>query len=110
MVDGLNIHTGTNNEANRLVRTDGSGYIQAGYIQSSAGNENNASNPPRVWGTNGSDSYFRTYQVGSLSVGTATNWGSYGAVPGAGTSFGNANTIGRSDGNGYTYFNYIKSN
>jgi len=41
---------------------------------------------------------------------TATNWGTYGAVPGAGTSFGNANTIGRSDGNGYTYFNYINSN
>jgi hypothetical protein len=41
---------------------------------------------------------------------TATNWGSYGAVPAAGTSFGNANTIGRSDGNGYTYFNYINSN
>lgn len=41
---------------------------------------------------------------------TATNWGSYGAVPNAGTSFGNANTIGRSDGNGYTFFNYINSN
>lgn len=41
---------------------------------------------------------------------TATNWGAYGAVPAAGTSFGNANTIGRSDANGYTYFNYINSN
>ena len=41
---------------------------------------------------------------------TGTNWGSYGAVPAAGTSFGNANTIGRSDANGYTYFNYINSN
>lgn len=41
---------------------------------------------------------------------TATNWGAYGGVPAAGTSFANANTIGRSDGNGYTYFNYINSN
>jgi hypothetical protein len=41
---------------------------------------------------------------------TATNWGSYGAVPAAGTSFGTPNTIGRSDGNGYAYFNYINSN
>jgi hypothetical protein len=41
---------------------------------------------------------------------TGTNWGSYGAVPAAGTSFGNANTIGRSDANGYTYFFYINSN
>lgn len=46
----------------------------------------------------------------ATSATTATNWGSYGAVPGAGTSFGNANTIGRSDANGYTYFNYINSN
>lgn len=41
---------------------------------------------------------------------TATNWGTYGAVPAAGTSFATANTIGRSDGNGYTFFGYINSN
>jgi hypothetical protein len=41
---------------------------------------------------------------------TATNWGTYGGVPAAGTSFGTANTIGRSDANGYTFFNYINSN
>ena len=41
---------------------------------------------------------------------TATNWGSYGAVPAPGTNFGTANTIGRSDASGYTYFNYINSN
>jgi hypothetical protein len=46
----------------------------------------------------------------SGTAATGTNWGSYGAVPAAGTSFGNANTIGRSDGNGYTYFFYINSN
>jgi hypothetical protein len=40
---------------------------------------------------------------------TATNWGSYGGVPAAGTSFGNANTIGRSDANGYTYFSWINT-
>jgi hypothetical protein len=40
---------------------------------------------------------------------TGTNWGAYGAVPAAGTSFGTANTIGRSDSNGYTYFGYINS-
>lgn len=32
------------------------------------------------------------------------------ALPAAGTSFGNPNTIGRSDSNGYTFFNYINSN
>ena len=33
---GLLIHTGTNNQANRVVRTDGNGYIQAGLINSSS--------------------------------------------------------------------------
>ena len=70
---GLAIATGRNNAANQIVRTDATGYIQCGYINSSNGDENNASNPPRVWGTNGSDNYMRTYQVGSLSVGTAAN-------------------------------------
>lgn len=65
--------TGKNNQANQIVRTDGTGYLPVGYISSSSGNENNASNPPRVWGTNGSDDFMRTYQVGSLSVGSATN-------------------------------------
>lgn len=73
--DGLHVHSGTNNEANRIVRTDGSGYIQAGYIQSVAGNEGNNSNPARVWGTNGSDAYLRSYLTSALSVGYATNAG-----------------------------------
>jgi hypothetical protein len=41
---------------------------------------------------------------------TTTNWGTYGGVPAPGASFGTANTIGRSDANGYAYFNYINSN
>lgn len=51
-----------------------------------------------------------TSATSATTATTATNWGSYGAVPAAGTSFGNANTIGRSDASGYTYFNYINSN
>jgi hypothetical protein len=70
---GLAVHGGRNNEANKVVRTDGNGYLQTGYINSSNGDENNASSPARVWGTNGSDSYLRTYQTSSLSVGSATN-------------------------------------
>lgn len=79
-VDGLHIHTGRNNEANKLVRTDATGYIQAGYINSSAGDEKNASNPSYVWGTNGSDSYMRTYSTGSLSVNYANSAGSAGSA------------------------------
>jgi len=75
-VDGLHVATGTNNVANQIVRTDASGYIQAGYINSGNGNENNNSNPDRVWGSNGSDSYLRTYRTSALSVNYATSAGS----------------------------------
>ncbi len=69
VLDGLEMHTGRNNEANKVVRTDGSGYLQTGYINSSSGDENNASNPGRIWGTNGSDSYLRTYRNANVQVG-----------------------------------------
>lgn len=70
---GLSVHTGRNNEANKVVRTDANGYLQTGYINSSNGDENNNSNPDRVWGTNGSDSYLRTYRTSALSVASAVN-------------------------------------
>jgi hypothetical protein len=65
---GLAVHTGRNNEADKIVRTQANGYILCGYINSSNGNENNNSNPDRVWGTNGSDDYLRTYRTSALSV------------------------------------------
>jgi hypothetical protein len=37
LLDGLQLHTGTNNVANRVVRTDGNGYIQAGWINTISG-------------------------------------------------------------------------
>ncbi len=76
------------NTGSTIVARDGSGNFSAGTITASlSGNATTAT-----------------------TATTATNWGSYGAVPAACTSFGNANTIGRSDANGYTYFNYINSN
>ena len=36
-VDGLHVHSSRNNEANKIVRTDGSGYIQAGWINTTSG-------------------------------------------------------------------------
>ena len=96
-VDGLNVHTGRNNSANQIVRTDGNGYIQAGYINSSNGNEGNASSPARVWGTNGSDDYMRTYQTAYLDVksaylqyptGTSNDWvTSFQNIPAHSSSF-----------------------
>ena len=37
MLDGLHIHEGRNNEVNKIVRTDISGYIQAGWINTTSG-------------------------------------------------------------------------
>ena len=72
---GLAVHTGRNNEANKIVRTQENGYVFFGYINSSNGNENNNSNPDRVWGTNGSDDYLRTYRTSALSVAYAASAG-----------------------------------
>jgi hypothetical protein len=72
---GLAVHTGRNNEADKIVRTQANGYILCGYINSSSGNENNNSNADRVWGTNGSDDYLRTYRTSALSVGYAASAG-----------------------------------
>lgn len=70
-VDGLHANTGQGNQVigNQLVRTQASGYTMLGYINSSSGNEGNASAPGRVWGTNGSDSYLRSYQTAYLRYG-----------------------------------------
>jgi hypothetical protein len=73
---GLAVASGRNNSANQIVRTDANGYIQAGYINSSNGNEGNNSSPSRVWGTNGSDDYLRTYLTSALSVSYASSAGS----------------------------------
>ena len=103
---GLNVHTGRNNEANKVVRTDSSGYLQTGYINSTNGDENNASSPARVWGTNGSDSYLRTYQTGSLSVGNASTAG--GLAVHSSTN-NEANKIVRTQSNGYIMTGWINT-
>lgn len=66
--DGLHVHSDRNNEANKIVRTESNGYLYTGYINCSNGNENNNSNADRVWGTNGSDDFMRSYRTSALSV------------------------------------------
>lgn len=82
MVAGLAVSGGRNNAGNKIVRTDGNGYLQTGYINSSDGDEGNNSNPARVWGTNGGDSYLRTYLISALSVNYANTAGDANAVNG----------------------------
>ena len=44
------------------------------------GNENNNSSPDRVWGSNGSDSYLRSYRTSALNVNYAASAGSSGSA------------------------------
>ena len=74
-INGYGFPSGRHNGANQIVHTDGNGYLQVGYINSSNGNEGNNSNPSRVWGTNGSDDYLRSYLTSALSVNYATSAG-----------------------------------
>ena len=37
LLDGLDLHTGRNNQANKVVRTDSNGYLQAGWINTTSG-------------------------------------------------------------------------
>ena len=38
LLDGLDLHTGRNNEANKIVRTQGNGYVDFGWINTTSGN------------------------------------------------------------------------
>ena len=62
---GLNVHTGRNNEANKVVRTDGSGYIQAGWINSDSG-DNGTTAITRITASN--DSYLRYYTPANFAT------------------------------------------
>jgi len=54
-INGLGIHSGRNNEVNKIVRTDGSGYIQAGWINTTSGGHSGTVN--RIYASN--DAYIR---------------------------------------------------
>ncbi len=41
LVDGLHVHAGQNSEANKIVRTDDSGYLQCGWINTESGGFSN---------------------------------------------------------------------
>lgn len=58
LLDGLDLHTGRNNEANKVVRTDSNGYIQAGWINTTSGN-NGTTTIDRIYASH--DGYIRYY-------------------------------------------------
>jgi hypothetical protein len=58
LLDGLDVHTGRNNEANKIVRTQADGYIDAGWINTTSG-DNGTTAIDRVYAS--SDGYIRYY-------------------------------------------------
>ena len=58
LVAGLDVHAGRNNEANKVVRTDSNGYIQAGWINTTSGN-NGTTAIDRIYASH--DGYIRYY-------------------------------------------------
>ena len=64
MTDGLHVHTGRNNEVNKIVRTDGSGYIQTGYINTNVGTDNLAIS--RIFYEYNNDGYIRKMSPSSF--------------------------------------------
>jgi hypothetical protein len=99
--------------ANIMTLTTGGALNTAGAITQNGSQVLTAGNytsyAPSLTGSGASGTWSINVTGNAATATTTTNWGSYGGVPGAGTSFGNANTIGRSDGNGYAYFFYINS-
>ena len=49
---GLSVHSGTNNEANKIVRTEGNGYTYFGWINTISGNLGSGNRLDRVWCSN----------------------------------------------------------
>lgn len=63
MVDSLHIHTDRNNEANKIVRTNSSGYIDCGWINTTSGTATGT--PTRIYCSQ--DNYLRYYSPASLA-------------------------------------------
>ncbi|GIQ57170.1 hypothetical protein Flavo103_03060 [Flavobacterium collinsii] len=68
---GLAVHSSTNNEPNKIVRTDSNGYIQAGWINTISG-DNGTNTINRIYASN--DQYLRYYTPANFikSLGLAT--------------------------------------
>ena len=65
LAGGLAIHSGRNNEVNKVVRTDGNGYIQAGWINSDSG-DNGTTAITRITASN--DAYLRYYTPANFAT------------------------------------------
>lgn len=65
-----------------LTLLDDNGHTHFPSYINIGGNENNNSSPDRVWGSNGSDSYLRSYRTSALNVNYAASAGNADTVDG----------------------------
>lgn len=65
-----------------LTLLDVNGHTHFPSYINIGGNENNNSSPDRVWGSNGSDSYLRSYRTSALNVNYAASAGNADTVDG----------------------------
>lgn len=65
-----------------LILLDANGYTHFPSYINIGGNENNNSSPDRVWGSNGSDSYLRSYRTSALRVSYANSAGNSNTISG----------------------------
>lgn len=77
-----------------LTLLDASGHSYFPSYINIGGNENNNSSPDRVWGSNGSDSFLRSYRTSALNVNYASSAGNASTLGGTSlggifTAFGN---------------------
>jgi hypothetical protein len=82
-VAGLWVHSGRNNQANQIVRTNASGYLDVTYINSDS--PVHPENPSNVIGMIGADGYYRKFPTGYLQVDYAHRSGTDGQVWRSGT-------------------------
>lgn len=91
-----------------LTLLDANGHTHFPSYINIGGNENNNSSPDRVWGSNGSDSYLRSYRTSALNVNYAASAGNADTVDGehasAFTRIVGRHSIGTS---GTAPYNYI---
>lgn len=98
LLDGLQLHTGRNNEANKVVRTQVNGYIEAGWINTTSG-DSGGTTLSRIYASH--DGFIRYYtpanfgsQISSHVFPTRTNFENSSNNLSTGTGSGaNLNTV-----------------
>ena len=83
--DGLHINGSRNDEANKIVRTDGNGYIQAGWINTTSGDGTAHSSNNRFAMFNSTSDMYLRYLTPSqvkhtIGLSNVNNWSATGSV------------------------------